>query len=151
MWACAASCLFPMFSLSLSRASSAASWEANCTNASPEFLPKWSGTMVTPFSAISKPEKKKHILNFTQRISLPQLIIHIKHIKQFVLFLFLWCRKEKDSQLLSATLELINDKCNLEILLNRRNTFSKFLSCVSLWLLAYICQKKSIIECLFLK
>ena len=61
---CAESNLFPMTSLSLCRAPSAASWESNCTKASPEFLPLWSVTTVIPFSAISKPANQKQILRY---------------------------------------------------------------------------------------
>lgn len=50
-----------MTSLSLLRASSAASWEENRTKPSPEFLPLWSMMMVIPFSTISKPEVIKQV------------------------------------------------------------------------------------------
>lgn len=49
--------LFPMSSLSLSRAASAASREEKRTKASPVLLPLLLITMVTPFSASSNPEK----------------------------------------------------------------------------------------------
>ncbi len=48
--------LFPMTSLSFFRASSAISLVANCTKASPEFLPFLSRTIVTPSSTISNPD-----------------------------------------------------------------------------------------------
>lgn len=44
-----------MTSLSLFRAFSAISFVANCTKASPEFLPFLFRTIVTPSSTISKP------------------------------------------------------------------------------------------------
>lgn len=56
--------LFPMTSLSLCRASSAACWEEKCTYASPVFLPLWFVTMVIPFSTISKPANENEILSF---------------------------------------------------------------------------------------
>lgn len=54
----AAPYLFPMTSLSLCRASSADSWDENCTKASPVFLPLRSVTMVIPSFTISKPVKQ---------------------------------------------------------------------------------------------
>lgn len=55
-----ASYLFPMTSRSRCRALSAASCDKNWTKASPEFLPKWSLTMVIPFSTMSKPGRHRN-------------------------------------------------------------------------------------------
>lgn len=61
--------LFPITSLSLCRAWSAASWEENCTNASPDFLPLWFVTMVIPFSTTSKPAQQNKDPEFAVSVS----------------------------------------------------------------------------------